>query len=126
VTFLLYLIFWEVLFIGIPVIITVAAIYFLWWKKIPDEERKEYRRRHLFGKRSRRSDGGDAISFIVFIGLIIKVYIDGKWNTPFATWSFNYLVYSILWIIIGIVIIFGIPIALGGTWWLRREMKKNP
>jgi hypothetical protein len=126
VSFLLWLIFWEFLLIGIPVIIALAAIYFLWWKKLPDEERKEYQRGHLFGNRSRRSDGGNAISFIIFIGLIIKVYIDGKWNTPFAAWTFNYLIYSILWIIIGIAVIIGIPIALGGTWWIRREMKKKP
>jgi len=126
VSFLLWLILWEFLLIGIPVIIALAAIYFLWWKKLPVEERKEYRRGHLFGNRSRRSDGGNAISFIIFIGLIIKVYIDGKWNTPFAAWTFNYLIYSILWIIIGIAIIIGFPIALGGTWWIRRKMKKKP
>jgi len=126
VTFLLHLIFWEILFIGIPVIITILAIYFLLWKKIPDDERKEYRRKHLFGKPSRRSDGGNAISFIVFVGLIIKVYLDGKWNTAFADWTFDYLVSSILWIFIVIVIIVGIPMALGGTWWLRCEMKKKP
>jgi drug/metabolite transporter superfamily protein YnfA len=126
VTFLLHLIFWEVLFIGIPVIITVAAIYFLWWKKIPDEERKEYRRRHLFGKSSRRTDGGGAISLLVNIVFIIKVYLDGNWNVPFATWTFDYLVYSYLWALIWILIIFGIPILLGGTWWIRREMKKKP
>jgi drug/metabolite transporter superfamily protein YnfA len=126
VTFLLHLIFWEVLFIGIPVLITVAAIYFLWWKKIPDEERKEYRRRHLFGKRSRRTDGGGAISLLVNIVFIIKVYLDGNWNVPFATWTFDYLVYSYLWALLWILIIFGIPILLGGTWWIRREMKKKP
>ena len=126
VTFLLHLIFWEVLFIGIPVIITVAALYFLWWKKIPDEERKEYRRRHLFGKRSRRTDGGGAISLLVNIVFIIKVYLDGNWNVPFATWTFDYLVYSYLWALLWILIIFGIPILLGGTWWIRREMKKKP
>jgi len=126
VTFLLYLIFWEVLFIGIPVIITVAAIYFIWWKKIPDEERKEYRRRHLFGKSSRRTDGGGAISLLVNIVFIIKVYLDGNWNVPFATWTFDYLVYSYLWALIWILIIFGIPILLGGSWWIRREMKKKP
>jgi hypothetical protein len=125
VSFLLWLILWEFFLIGIPVIIALAAIYFLWWKKLSGEERIEYRRGHLFGNRSRRSDGGNAISFIVFIGLIIKVYIDGKWNTPFAAWTFNYLIYSILWIIIGIAIIIGFPIALGGTWWIRREIKKK-
>jgi drug/metabolite transporter superfamily protein YnfA len=126
VTFLLHLIFWEVLFIGIPVLITGAALYFLWWKKIPDEERKEYRRRHLFGKRSRRTDGGGAISLLVNIVFIIKVYLDGNWNVPFATWTFDYLVYSYLWALLWILIIFGIPILLGGTWWIRREMKKKP
>jgi len=126
VTFLLHLIFWEVLFIGIPVIITVAAIYFLWWKKIPDEERKEYRRRHLFGKSSRRTDGGGAISLLVNIVFIIKVYLDGNWNVPFATWTFDYLVYSYLWALLWMLIIFGIPLLLGGTWWIRREMKKKP
>jgi drug/metabolite transporter superfamily protein YnfA len=126
VTFLLHLIFWEVLFIGIPVLITGAALYFLWWKKIPDEERKEYRRRHLFGKHSRRTDGGGAISLLVNIVFIIKVYLDGNWNVPFATWTFDYLVYSYLWALLGISIIFGIPILLGGTWWIRREMKKKP
>jgi hypothetical protein len=125
VSFLLWLILWEFFLIGIPVIIALAAIYFLWWKKLSGEERTEYRRGHLFGNHSRRSDGGNAISFIIFIGLIIKVYIDGKWNTPFAAWTFNYLIYSILWIIIGIAIIIGIPIALGGTWWIRREIKKK-
>jgi hypothetical protein len=125
VSFLLWLILWEFFLIGIPVIIALAVIYFLWWKKLSVEERTEYRRGHLFGNRSRRSDGGNAISFIIFIGLIIKVYIDGKWNTPFAAWTFNYLIYSILWIIIVIAIIIGIPIVLGGTWWIRREMKKK-
>jgi len=126
VSFILWMILWEFLLIGIPVIIVLAAIYFLWWKKLPADEKKEYRRGHLFfGKHSKRSDGGNAISFIVFIGLIIKVYIDGKWNTPLASWTFDYLVYSILWIFIAIVIIVGIPLALGGTWWLRREMKKK-
>jgi hypothetical protein len=126
ISFIVWMILWEFLLIGIPVIIMLAAIYFLWWKKLPADEKEEYRRGHLFfGKPSRRSDGGNAISFIVFIGLIIKVYIDGKWNTPFATWTFDYLVYSILWIFIAIVIIVGIPLALGGTWWLRREMKKK-
>ena len=41
VTFLLHLIFWEILFIVIPVIIVIAAIYFLWWKRLPEGERKE-------------------------------------------------------------------------------------
>ena len=125
VTFLLHLLFWEVIFIGIPVLVAIAAIYFLWWKKLPAEERKEYRHGHLFGKRSRGRDGGGAITFLVNIGFIIKVYLDGNWNVPFATWKFDYLVYSYLWVIIWMVIIFGIPLVIGLVWWLHRNMEKT-
>ena len=126
VTFLLHLILWEILLIGIPVILAIVAIIFLWWKKLPDDEKKEYRREHLFGKRSRRTEGGEGISFLIFIVFIIKIYLDGNWNVAFATWTFDYLVYSCLWALIWVLIIFGIPIAIGGTWWIRHEMKKKP
>ena len=124
ITFLLHLIFWEFIFIGIPVIIAAAVTYFLWWKQLPGKERKEYRDGHLFGKRSRRTEGGEGISFLVFIVFCIKVYLDGNWGVAIATWEFDYLVYSCLWALIWILIIFGIPMALGGIWWIRHEMKK--
>ena len=126
VTFLLHLIFWEVLLIGIPAIVVALAVWQLWWKKLPDDEKKEYRRGHLFGKRSRRTEGGEGISFLIFIVFIIKIYLDGNWNVAFATWTFDYLVYSCIWALIWVLIIFGIPIAIGGTWWIRHEMKKKP
>jgi len=62
---------------------------------------------------------------LVNIGFIVKVYLDGNWDVPFATWEFDYLVYSYLWVLFWIVIIFGIPIAIGATWWLRHEITKE-
>ena len=125
VTFLIRLIIWEVLFIGIPLIIAIVLIYYLWWKKIPDKEREEYNKAHLFGKRSRRTDGEGAISFFIFIVFCIKVYLDGNWGLAFGQWKFDYLVWSWLWALFWIVIIVGIPILIGGSWWLRHEMKKE-
>ena len=126
IPFLLHLLFWEFLLIGIPVIIAEAATYFLWWKKIPDTERKEYRDGHLFSKRSHKTEGGGgAISFLIFIAFCIKVYLDGNWGVAVATWKFDYLVYSYLLATIWILIIFGIPIAIGGIWWIRHQMKKE-
>jgi hypothetical protein len=123
VTFLLHLILWEVLFIGIPVIIAAVAGW-LWWRRLPDEEKKEY---HFFGTRSRAtSSGSGGISLLVLIAFCIKVFTDGNWNAAFATWTFDYLVYSLLWALIWILIIFGIPIAIGIIWWINHEMKKKP
>jgi hypothetical protein len=122
VTFLLHLIFWEVLLIGIPVIIAAVAGW-LWWKKLPAEERKEY---HFFGTRSRAESGGGGISLLFWIVFAIKVFADGNWNVAFTTWTFDYLVYSCLSALIWILIIFGIPIALGIIWWINHEMKKKP
>jgi len=125
VYFILNVIFWEILFIVIPVIIVVALIWKLWWKKLPDEERAEYKREHLFGKRSRKRDGGGAISFFINIVFIIKIYLDNNWEKPFAEWRFDYLVESYLWAIIIVLIIIGIPMAIGATWWIRHMMKKE-
>ena len=122
VTFILHLIFWEVLFIGIPVIMA-AVVGWLWWRRLPDEERKEY---HFFGKRSQAESGGGAISLLHFIVFCIKVYTDGNWDVAISTWTFDYLVYSCLWALIWILVIFGIPIALGIIWWINHEMKKKP
>lgn len=125
ITFVLHLIFWEFIFIGIPVIIVIAAIYLLWWKKLPDNERKEYKDRHLFGKHPHRSDASGGFSFLFFIFFCIKVYLDGNWGVAISTWKFDYLVNSCVMVIILIAVIFGIPILIGGIWWLRHEMKKE-
>lgn len=125
VTFILHVIFWEAVYIGIPVLIIALAAWQLWWKKIPEDERKEYKQKHLFGKRSTRSDGGSAITFFINVLFIIKIYFDGNWNKPFADWTFDYLIHSYLFVIILILVICGIPIAIGVTFWIRHEMKKS-
>lgn len=122
VTFILHLILREILFIGIPVIIAAIAGWF-WWRKLPDEERKEY---HFFGARSRATGGGGSISLLFWIAFCIKIYLDGNWNVAISTWTFDYLVYSCLTTLIWIIIIFGIPIALGIIWWIDHEMKEKP
>jgi membrane protein DedA with SNARE-associated domain len=52
--------------------------------------------------------------------------IDGNWNTAFATWTFDYFAYSMLSALVWVVIILGIPVAIGLVWWTRHEMRKKP
>ena len=122
VTFSLHLIFWELLLIGVPVALAAAAGW-LWWRKIPNEEKKEYR---FLGKRSRTTSGGSGISALFFIAFCIKVFIDGKWNVAIATWTFDYVVYSMLSILVWGLVIFGIPAAIGVIWWISHKMRKMP
>lgn len=119
VSFLINLIFWEVLSIGIPVILAVVVVW-QWWKKLPSEEKREYR---PFGPRSRTSKGGNAMSLLVLIAFCVKISLDGNWNLAFSAWTFDYLVYSMLTALMWVLIIIGIPIALGLIWWINHERR---
>src|SRR4030067_1780988 len=114
VTFILHAIFWELLLIGVPVALAAVAGW-LWWRRLPSEEKKEYR---FFAKRSRTTSGGAGISLLFFVAFCIKVFIDGNWNVAIATWTFDYVVYSFLWILIWGLVILGIPAAIGVIWWI--------
>jgi hypothetical protein len=124
ITFLIHLIFWELLFIGIPVLIFIAANYGLWWNKLPEKERKEYKKEKLFGKSSKARDGGGAFSFVIFIVFCMKIWLDGNWGFPIAAWELDYLVSSCLWALFWVAVVVGIPLLLGVTWWIRHEMDK--
>ena len=100
-----------------------AVVGWQWWKRLPEEEKKEY---HLSGKRSRSSRAGGAISPLLFIAFAIKVYVDGNWNVAISTYTLDYVVGSMVTILIWIVAIFAIPATIGLIWWIRHEMNKKP
>jgi hypothetical protein len=117
VMFILHAIFWELVLIGIPVAIG-AVIGWLWWKRIPEEEKKEYNL-STKGSRSRSAEG--AVSPLFFIAFAIKVYVDGQWNAPIAGFSLDYVVGSMVTILVWIAVIFAIPAIIGFVWWITRE-----
>jgi hypothetical protein len=121
VTFLLNLIFWEIVLIGIPIIVA-AAVFWQWWRKLPFEERQEYR---FFRTRSRSRNGGSAFSLIVFIAFCFKISLDGNWNAPFSGWTFDYLVYSYITALLWILAIIAIPAVFGIIWWIGYGRKKH-
>ncbi|OPY32007.1 MAG: hypothetical protein A4E32_01616 [Methanomassiliicoccales archaeon PtaU1.Bin124] len=113
VSFLLNLIFWELILVGIPTIVALALAW-RWWKALPVDERNEYR---FFRKRSKVRNGGNGFSFVVFIVFCFKISADGNWNAPFAGWTFDYLVTSYLTAIVWLVIVIAIPAAIVAIWW---------
>jgi hypothetical protein len=121
VMFILHLIFWELVLIGIPVAIG-AILGWQWWKRLPEEEKKE----HMFGRRSRSRNAEGAISPLLFIAFALKVYVDGNWNMAISTYTLDYVVGSMITILIWTAVIFGIPATIGVIWWIRHEMNKKP
>jgi hypothetical protein len=118
ITFILHLIFWELLLVGSWILILVLVIVFQWYRKLPDEERERK------PKRGRREEG-DAFGFLVGITWLIVVWLDGRWNLAFNSWTFNDWVYSFLAAVAWDLLIFGIPITLAFLWWIRRETGKK-
>jgi hypothetical protein len=119
IAFILHAVFWELLLIGVPTAVAAAAGW-RWWRRLPDGERRGY----YFGGRSRSTGGGGGASLLFFIAFCIKVFIDGKWNVSIATFTVNYVVGSMVTILEWGLAVFGIPIAIGLTWWISREMKR--
>lgn len=118
IMFILNIIFWELVLIGIPVAVG-AVIGWQWWRRLPEEEKMEY---HLSGKRSKTRNAGGAISPLLFIALALKVYVDGNWNQAISTYSLDYVVGSMVTILIWTAAIFAIPAIAGLVWWIHREM----
>jgi hypothetical protein len=121
VNFILNAIFRELLLIGIP-IVGGALVGWMWWRRLPAEERRGY---HSFGRRSRGASGSGGFSLLFFIAFCIKVYFDGNWNVPIATWTLDYVVGSMVLILEWVLVIFGIPAAIAILWWVRHEARKD-
>jgi hypothetical protein len=120
VLFILHAIFWELVLIGIPVAVG-AIIGWIWWKRLPSEETY-----HLSGKKSSKSNrAGGAISPLLFIAFAIKVYVDGNWTLAFSSYTLDYVVGSMVTILIWIAAILAIPAIVGIVWWVHHERTKN-
>jgi hypothetical protein len=120
VAFVLNAIFWELVLVGIPVAIGGVG-YWQWWKRLPDAEKSG-----LSWKRSKSRNAGGAISPLLFIAFALKVYVDGNWNAAISTYTLEYVVGSMVTILIWIVAIFAVPAIIGIIWWINHEMNKKP
>ena len=129
IDFLLNLILWEFLIIGIPVIAIGLVVFFQWWNKFPDEE-KEGLEKHGYKKRKNQrrmayGGGGGLIGIVVFIAFCIIIYLDGNWSTPLGNLPYSYFVYTWLTGLMWVLIICGIPLVLILFFWLRMEIREE-
>ena len=121
VRFIIMLILWELLFVGVPAVLIFGLGGYLWWQHLPSDERAEIKEQHQNHKKS-RDVGGCGI--FLFIAYCIYIAIDGNYFTPFGRKPYSYWVYSYLLTIGWVLIIVGIPMAIVGLISLRYWLNK--
>jgi hypothetical protein len=120
--FMLNVILWELVFVSW--VIPVGLIfYFGWYKNLPEEERAEHK---MESRRGKTVEEGGGFSFFVGVIWLIIMWIDGRWDLAFQSWTFNDWVYS--WLAAGLWVL-GIIGVAGGTafliWWMRNRTQQE-
>ena len=115
ISFCLNLVFWELLLVGSWVAILLIVLYFMWYKVLPEEDRKKWEGR---GNR----ENTDAIGFFIAIAWLIMLYVDGTaWTRTFNEWTLTDWIWS--WIYAGfwVLVIGGIVVVIGLVAWFAKE-----
>ena len=106
--FFIFLMLWELLYVGLPVVVVFGVGLYLWWKRLPSEEKMEFKGRW----RGRGTAEGGGFSFGMFIAYSIYMYITGDFYTPFGDFAYSYWVYAWFHTLAWLFVIFGIPTAI--------------
>jgi hypothetical protein len=106
VRWVIFLILFELAIIGIPTVVILGGLaLWLWWRKLPQEEKDQFS-----GRKSRRKDagGGGGFSILTAIIFLIIIFVQGNWNIPLGALSYSYLVFTWVWACIFTIIPFAI------------------
>ncbi|MFX0177098.1 MAG: hypothetical protein ACFE85_12810 [Candidatus Hodarchaeota archaeon] len=126
--YLLMLLLREFLLVGLPTLAVLGMIFGITWAALSPETREELKamnKREDEEKKKRRKSGEGAGGFtaIVTIAFLIIMAINGKWNTPFGNMDFQYFVITYLQAMFWVAIFVGIPVLIGGIFYLRHKLK---
>lgn len=109
VGFIILIIIWELLFVGVPAGLFFGVGGYLYWSKLPEEEKQEYKEREKKEKQHRKEKvgGGGGFPLFMFIAYCIYIAVDGNYNTQFGLKPYTYWLYSYMLAFMWISIVFG-------------------
>ncbi|HEC39413.1 MAG TPA: hypothetical protein ENI29_14330, partial [bacterium] len=91
VGFMILIMLWELLFIGVPAGVFFGVGGYIWWSNLPQEKKQEFKDREK-KKSHRKKDygGGGGFSFFIFIAFCILIALKGKYNAQFGSESYSF------------------------------------
>ncbi|UCC19726.1 MAG: hypothetical protein JSV62_00165 [Promethearchaeota archaeon] len=110
VGFFILIFLWELLFVGVPLCLFFGVGGYICWKRLPEEEKDEFRAREKKGKqRAKTAGGGGGFGFFMFIAYCIYIAVQGNYYTPFGNLPYTYWLASYFLTFMWILIVLGIP-----------------
>jgi len=110
--FIVNLVFWEALIVGLPAVIIFGVGGYLWWNGLSKKQKALFKDKDCEDK----SNGG--MGFFLFVAFVIYLFIDGTFFTPFGDLPLSYWLLSYLWTAVWTGILIGIPMLIIGGLWL--------
>lgn len=122
VIFVIVLVLWELLFVGLPAGLLFGLGGLLWWNRLPSEERAMFRKHEEKSNKKKEAGGFGIVMFILYC---IYIAIDGNFSAPFGSQPYSYWVFSYFMMIFWLLIIAGIPAAIIGLIYFKKWLNKS-
>ncbi len=127
VGFMILLILFELLIVGVPAGLFFGLGGYLWWRNLTPEKKQFFKdREKKQTHRKQEYGGGGGFGFFMFIFYCIYLAFDGHYNAPFGSEPYTYWIYAWFLTIMWLLIYVGIPAAIillivYFTYWRKRR-----
>ena len=121
----LWVLVMELLIVLLPTCVYVGLILWIWWRKLPQEEKDEIKRREKKNRKKMQKYGGGAgaFGFFIFIAYLIILHLDGNVFAAFNSLPYVYWIETWFWASLWVFIIIAIPLIFVGLYYLRKKLK---